>query len=132
MAKWTKLIGCLVAAATLTACSSDEGETSYDPTWGEDQLVVDGKADLLNVAQDLEIGDTVSGTVTTTSMDLYRIELTNGDKIRATMTRVDGDLSPDASMFTRIGTSVRSGVEQRSSLVAQAPEMHRRFHDAVP
>ena len=103
---WTKIVACF-AVATTVACGGEEA-TEYDPTWGEDQLVLDGKADLIDGAQIMQLGDTKSGSVTTTSMDLFKIDLTNGDKIRATMIRKDGDLAPDASMFHSFGSSVRS------------------------
>jgi hypothetical protein len=105
--KWTLLAACLATSAVLSACG-DEGEVEYDPSWGESQLVADGKADLIDGAQLVRLGETKSGSVTSTSMDLFKIDLTNGDKIRATMIRKDGDLAPDASMFTRAGSSIRS------------------------
>ena len=98
----------LAGVATLTcvalACSSSE----YDEDWGGD-LPSDGRADGLgDDAIPIEFGQTRKGTVDEQSLVLYRIKLTKGDELTATMRRTKGDLSPDLALFFGLTSNVKS------------------------
>lgn len=102
-----KLWICMAAGISLIGCS-DEGTTDYDPGWGGDQFVPNGKADLVDVAEPIEYGASAEGEVDSSQLDLYRLDVTNGDEFKITMDVLDGDLAPDASLFRSSGGSIGS------------------------
>lgn len=85
----------VTASLVLAACA----DSSYDDSWGADDLV-GGKADsLLDAAQLIELGDVGTGSITSRQLDLYAIDLRGGDKITATMRVTSGDLEPHFTVY---------------------------------
>ena len=93
---------------TLAACGDEQSDVDYDPNWGTDQFAPSGKADLVDVAPAIEYGGSVSGEVTSTEVDLYKLQVQRGDKFTVTMNVKSGDLAPDASLFRSSGGSISS------------------------
>jgi hypothetical protein len=99
----TLSISALLSLAAL-ACQT----TSYDPRWGEEDLKGEKADGLADSAEPLDFGETVTGSVTSDSMVLYRIPLSAGDQIKGTMRVIDGDLSPHFTLFSGFSTTVHS------------------------
>lgn len=104
MAAFTRSSSLLALFFTLGFGCAD----SYDEGWGAGD-VVGGKADgLADLAVPLEIGQTVSGTVDSQSMVLYRLRLHTGDRIVGREKVTSGDLSPHFSLFIGVERLFRS------------------------
>ncbi len=98
-----------IALLALTvACTGDDSSTDYDPNWGDDQMLPGGKGDFLDLAPVLEFDDAAKGTVDSRQLDVYKITLTNGDKIRLVKDVTDGDLAPDFTLFRGSSSPIRS------------------------
>lgn len=86
----------LVSLVIMTAACS---ETSYDETWGTDQIP-SGKADsVLDNAPVLDFGEVGRGYVEGNQLDMFAIDLQEGDVITTTLDVVDGDLSPHFTLY---------------------------------
>ncbi len=85
-----------LVAASLVACADSP---SYDEQWGADDIIT-GKADgLLDGAEILDFGESGTGFVEDQQMDVYAIDLREGDQITATLNVTSGDLSPHFTLY---------------------------------
>lgn len=107
MIRLMKGVFVLTAGLSLAACS-EATSVDYDPNWGTDQFVPDGKADFIDLAPAIEYGGKAQGSVNSTQLDVYKLSVTNGDQFTVTMNVTSGDLAPDASLFRAGGGAIRS------------------------
>lgn len=95
----------LALAAGLAGAACTDG---YDETWGSGDIAA-GKADgLADLAVPLIVGRTVTGSVDSQSMVLYKVRLHRGDQITGVEKVLDGDLSPHFSLFVGVDRLFRS------------------------
>lgn len=88
----------------LFACS--QHPAAYDDDWGAD---LPGKADsIVDLAQPIEIGELVTGSVDEQSVVLYHVELQRGDQLRVTKRVTSGDLAPHFTLFFSLSDHLRS------------------------
>lgn len=104
----SRLVSALFAAAALASTVAACSEQAYDEQWGTDDIVT-GKADgLLDGAEILDFGEVGTGFVEDQQMDVYAIDLREGDQITATLNVTSGDLSPHFTLYYGGSTHISS------------------------
>ncbi|MCP4449407.1 MAG: hypothetical protein GY811_29350 [Myxococcales bacterium] len=98
-------ISSALCALLLAACSQS---AHYQQDWGTDDIV-SGKSDgLSDDAKPIAFGDTVDGSVSSTSIELYALDLQAGDALEVVMETTSGNLAPHATLHLGLFSTVHS------------------------
>lgn len=90
----------LFLLSTLSALAACSVQSEYDPDWDPEGPVGGGKADgVIDVLPRLELGDTVSGSISGDNAELFVMQLQRADVVVLSMTVDRGDLEPHLSFF---------------------------------